>query len=93
MAVQCHHSKELTPFTVGPRPLIGFGAKIFTKLDLRDVYHRMWICAGDKWKTAFRTCYGHFKYQVLPFGLSNTPATFQSYAVRIEDILNHMPSA
>ena len=41
MAVQCHHSKELIPFTIGPRPLIGFGAKIFTKLNLRDVYHHV----------------------------------------------------
>jgi hypothetical protein len=23
--------------------------------------------------------YGYFKYMVLPFGLSNTPATFQAY--------------
>ena len=24
-------------------------------------------------------CYGHFKYLVISFGLTNTPATFQSY--------------
>ncbi|SLM35180.1 Ribonuclease H-like domain [Lasallia pustulata] len=43
-------------------------AKWFTKLD-----------AGEEWKTAFRTRLEHFEYQVIPFGLTNTPASFQSY--------------
>lgn len=28
---------------------------------------------------AFRTRYGYFEYMVMPFGLVNVPATFQSY--------------
>ena len=31
----------------------------------------------------FKTRYGHFKYQVMPFGLFNTPATFQRYVNKI----------
>ena len=27
--------------------------------------------------------YGHFEYQIMPFGLSNAPATFQGYVKKI----------
>ena len=43
----------------------------------------MRIYEGNEWKTAFRTQYGHFKYQVMPFGLSNTLAIFQGYINKI----------
>jgi hypothetical protein len=51
-------------------------AKIYTQLDLRDAYHHIYIKCSNKWKTIFKTHYGHFKYQVMPFGLANAPATF-----------------
>ena len=41
--------------------------------------HRMRIKEGDEWKTAFQTWYGHFEYQLILFGLSNAPASFQGY--------------
>ena len=72
-----------------PLPLIGESrdrlgrAKRFTQLDLTSAYHRMRIWEGDEWKTAFCTRYGHFKYQVMPFGLSNAQASFQGYINKI----------
>ena len=32
---------------------------------------------------AFQTWYGHFKYQVMAFRLSNAPASFQVYINKI----------
>ena len=65
-----------------PLPLIGESvdrlgrARRFIQLDFTNAYYQIRIRKGDKWKTAFRTRYGYFKYQVIPFGLTNAPASF-----------------
>ena len=43
----------------------------------------MRICESNEWKTTFKTQYGHFKYQVLPFSIFNASATFQRYVNKI----------
>jgi hypothetical protein len=52
------------------------GAKIFSKIDLRSGYHQVRIKDEEINNIAFRTRYGHYKFTVVPFGLSNTSVVF-----------------
>nr|GFB32184.1 putative reverse transcriptase domain-containing protein [Tanacetum cinerariifolium] len=39
-------------------------------------YHQLRVREEDIPKTAFRTRYGHYEFQVMPFGMTNAPAVF-----------------
>jgi hypothetical protein len=51
--------------------------KVYTKTDLHGTYNLVHIREGDEWKMVFRTCYDHFEYVVMAFGLTNALAVFQ----------------
>jgi len=49
------------------------------KINLQAGYNNIRIAPGHEYKTAFRTHYGLFEYLVMPFGMTNSPATFQYF--------------
>jgi len=67
-----------------PLPLISelvsqlCGARYFTKLDVCWGFNNIHIKPGNEWKAAFRTNRGLFEPLVMFFGMTNSPATFQT---------------
>jgi hypothetical protein len=83
--VQDYH--VLNNFTICnnyPLPLIKelisqlVGKQWFTKFDIQWGYNNVQMKEGDEWKATFKTNRGLFEPLVMFFGLTNSPATFQT---------------
>ncbi|MBW0504117.1 hypothetical protein O181_043832 [Austropuccinia psidii MF-1] len=52
------------------------GSTIFSKIDFPGAYNLLRIKEGDEHLTAFRTKYGSCEDLVIPFGVTDAPASF-----------------
>ncbi|GJZ17324.1 putative reverse transcriptase domain-containing protein [Tanacetum coccineum] len=52
------------------------GSSVYSKIKLRSGYHQLRVRDEDIPKTAFRTRYGDYEFQVMRFRLSNAPTVF-----------------
>jgi len=53
-------------------------ARYFTKLNVCWGFNNVCIKPGDEWKVTFQTNKGLFEPLVMFFGMTNSPATFQT---------------
>ena len=59
------------------------GTGVFSKIDMPSRYHQLRIKDADVHKTTFRTRYGHYKFLVMLFGLTNERSVFMDLMNRV----------
>lgn len=62
--------------------------KILSSMGLSAGYYQIGVREEDKDKTAFVTPFGMYRFNRMPFGLRNAPATFQRLVDRMKNGLD-----
>ncbi|GJT59171.1 putative reverse transcriptase domain-containing protein [Tanacetum coccineum] len=93
----CIDYRELYKLTIKNRYLLSRidyllnqlqGSRVYSKINLRSGYHQLRVREEDILKTAFKTRYGHYKFQVMPFGPTNALANKKEHEGHLKLILS-----
>nr|GEV44046.1 DNA/RNA polymerases superfamily protein [Tanacetum cinerariifolium] len=91
----CIDYRELNKLTIKNRYLLPRiddlfdqlqGSSVYFKIDFRSRYNQPRLWEEDIPKMAFRTQYGHYEFQFIPFGLTNAPAVFMDLMNQISTV-------